>query len=87
MSYRIQYPQIRKLRGREGLHVRLPALTALSFLLFLVLVTLLWPEGTSLIRNRIPVTALEQFASDLQEGEAVITSFSDFIKVFLNDSV
>lgn len=87
VSYQIQYPSVRKLRGREGTRVRLPLLTVLSFLIFLVMVALFWPEGTALIRNFVPVTALEAFASDLQHGEAVMASFSDFMRSLLHDSV
>ena len=87
MSYRIQYPPVRKLRGREGLRVRLPALTALCFLLFLLLVGLLWPEGTAWIRDSRPVAALDRFASELKQGEAVMTSLSDFFRSVLHDPV
>lgn len=87
MSYRIQYPPIRKLRGREGLRFRLITLTALSFLVFLLLVGCLWPEGAAFLRNSLPVEALDQFASKLLHGEAVMTSFYDFLKSWLHDSV
>ena len=77
MSYRIHYPSIRKIRGREGLRVRLPALTALCFLLFLVLVQSVWPEGRDFLKS-----ALDTMAAHLQKNASVMAALAEWF--FLN---
>ena len=77
MGYRIRYPAVRKLRGRARL--RLTALTALFFILFLILATTFWPEGAAWIRNSAPVQAFNGLAWDLFRGDPVVTSFSEFL--------
>ena len=86
MSYRIRYPAIRKLRGAERLRIRLPALTAVCFLLFLLLIRLLWPEGTALLRSVfapiqdfLPAAALDQFAAKLLKGDVAAAFLSDLV--------
>ena len=76
MSYRIHYPSIRKIRGREGLRVRLPALTALCFLLFLVLVQSVWPEGRSFLNS-----ALDTMAAHLQKDASVMTALTEWFSL------
>lgn len=72
MNYRIQYPPIRKMRGREGFKVRLPALTALCFLLFLVLVQTAWPDGRAYLRS-----VLDTMASHLRKDASVMAALSE----------
>lgn len=87
MGYRIQYPTVRKLRNRGNVRVRLPVLTVFIFFLFLVLVRLLWPEGAQQLQNCVPVSVLDEFASELRKGDGIMTSFSAFLKSFLYDPV
>ena len=76
MSYQIRYPCIRKMRGREGIKVRLPAMTALCFLLFLFLVRQMWPEGAACIKMM-----LDQLASGLLEEDSLMTALTDFFSL------
>lgn len=81
MGYRIEYQKT------AGMHQgRLLVLTTLSFFSFLILVYKQWPEGAGIIRcllldakNSAPVAALEDFAKDLQNGDAV-QAFSGFLQ-------
>ena len=77
MAYRIRYLAVRNIRSRVVLRVRLPALTALCFLLFLVLVQFTWPEGAECIRG-----GLDQLASGLQNEESLMAVLADFLTVF-----
>lgn len=89
MSYRIEYRLAHK---KTGSGMRLPLLTAMFFLLFLVLASLCWPEGMAEIRSvfqdlraSAPVSALHAFAGNLSEGESVAAAFSDFLTVLHHD--
>lgn len=84
MSYRIRYPVLHKLRNKPRTTVRLPALTVLCFLIFLLLVKFLWPEGADWLLKTIPVAGLDQVALDFLHGETVAASLSDFFTVFLS---
>ncbi len=81
MSYRIDYRAAQK-----KLHIRLPALTLLSFLLFLLLVSTLWPEGAEYIRSsacqiRIKTAAaLNLLEEEAFQGEPLTAVFSDFFQ-------
>ena len=77
MAYRINYPPGGKKRGREVRRGRLPALTALCFLGFLLLVQFLWPEGAAHIRF-----VLDQLASGLQKEDSVLAALLDVLTVF-----
>ena len=81
MGYRIDY---QKTAGKQ--QGRLLVLTMLCFFCFLILVYKQWPEGAGVIRyllldakNSAPVAALEDFAKDLQNGDAV-QAFSGFLQ-------
>lgn len=71
MAYRINYRPVRKLRGREGQRLRLPALTGLCFLLFLALVHSLWPEGREYLRS-----ALDTMATHLHRDASVMEALA-----------
>ncbi|MEF2837187.1 MAG: hypothetical protein U0N82_05640 [Oscillospiraceae bacterium] len=81
MGYRIEYQKT------AGMHQgRLLVLTMLCFFSFLILIYKQWPEGAGIIRgllwdakNSAPVAALEAFAKDLQNGDAV-QAFSGFLQ-------
>lgn len=89
MSYRIEYRLAHK---KAGSRMRLPFLTLMFFLLFLLLVSHCWPEGMTEIRSvfqelraSAPVSALNAFAGNLSEGESVTAAFSDFLTVLHHD--
>ena len=81
MSYRIDYRTAQKNR-----HMRLPVLTLLCFLLFLFLVSALWPEGTEYIRTSVSHFRLKTAAAfrllegEALQGEPLAAVFSDFFQ-------
>ena len=86
MSYRINYGSSHRVKGNNAAKIRLPALTALCFLLFLFLVHTFWPEGWACIdgilagrRASASVMALDRFAEELHHGEPMTKVFSDFL--------
>lgn len=81
MGYRIDY---QKTAGKQ--QGRLLVLTMLCFFCFLILVYKQWPEGAGVIRcllsdakKLVPVSALEDFAKDLLNGDTV-QAFSGFLQ-------
>ena len=86
MSYRIEYgsPQKKRIYGL----LRLPVLTALSFLLFLLLVNLFWTDGAELICSAIAdirsetADVLNTLEQDFLSGESLTAVFSDYIRSF-----
>ena len=85
MSYRINYGSSHKKKGSPTAKIRLPALTALCFLVFLFLVNTLWPEGSAylagFLENRgasASVMALDRFTEELHHGEPLAEAFSAF---------
>ena len=86
MSCRIEYGYSQKKR-MYGI-LRLPVLTALSFLLFLLLVNLFWTDGAELICSAIAdirsetADVLNTFEQDFLSKEPLIAVFSDLIRSF-----
>ena len=86
MIYRIEYDPFTPPVRRERLSLRLPLLTGLFFVLFLLTVKALWPAGQeTLSRLLLPLRAAEEtreaftaFLSDLQEGQ----TFRDALTAF-----
>lgn len=75
MGYRIEYQPVRKLRGLQKRRCIRPALTGLFFLLFLLAVNLLWPEGQRILRGllfsgdyAVTAAAMEDFSQNLETG-------------------
>ena len=87
MGYRVDYKPMKKVRGAEKHRVRLPALTGMFFLLFLLLVNMFWDEGTTVMREllfpeRAAVTAaaLETLVQELKAGETLKDTVSAFFR-------
>ena len=85
MSYRINYGSSHRKKGNPVTKFRLPALTAFSFALFLILVNTFWPEGSAYLdsilessRASTSVMALDRFAEELHHGEPLAQAFSAF---------
>ena len=86
MSYRIVYgPERKAVKEREPSSLRFRSLIAGFLLLFAVIVKLLWPEGTAVLRQMIlptDLSATEQafqcMMEDLRSGE----NLGDAITVF-----
>ena len=86
MSYRINYGSSHKKKGSPAGKIRLPALTALCFLVFLFLVNCFWPEGSAYLdgilassRASASVMALDRFAEELCQGEPLVEAFFAFL--------
>lgn len=93
MGYRVEYQPMKKIRNAEKKRVRLPALTALFILLFLLLVNQMWPQGRALLRKAlfpgdtaVTTSALDTFADELKAGNAFSTSFRNFCCTILECS-
>ena len=85
MSYRINYGSSHRKKGSPAAKIRLPALTALCFALFLILVNTFWPEGRAYLdgilesgRVSASVMALDRFAEELYHGEPLAEAFPHF---------
>ncbi len=90
MGYHIEYGGVKKVRGLERRTLRLPALTGLFFLLFVFLVTTLWPEGAQLLRETVipgdPAVAaasFERLKEDLYSGLGMGSSLKLFFSSIL----
>lgn len=90
MSYRINYCTKKKLLCNG--FFRLPVLTILSFMLFLLLVNAMWPEGTALIHESVyqlrlrTAAALNLLEENFQNREQLTAVFSDLIQSYKHDS-
>jgi len=86
MHYRIDYSTPR-IKARKGCTLlRLPVLTLLSFLLFLYLVTALWPEGAEYLLTSVhdlrarTAAALNHLEDAVLERNLPAAVFSDFFR-------
>lgn len=86
MSYRIIYGSLHKKKGNPAAKIRLPALTALCFLLFLFFVNTFWPEGSAYLDGILAgrsvsasVIAFDRFAKELHHGEPLAEAISTFL--------
>lgn len=93
MGYRVSYQPVRKVRGTEKRVSRVPAMTALFLILFLLLLNSLWPFGAEILRDiLIPgdadatVMALETFAYELQAGEGLTSAFENFCRKIMDEA-
>lgn len=82
MGYRVDYQPVRKIRGAEKRRSTVPALTALFFLVFLLLVNLYWEQGAQVLKNLVlreeMATALEVFSQELKAGEELKSAWAHF---------
>lgn len=87
MAYRIEYPTTKKVRGAEKRREPVSSLIALSFMIFLMLVSALWPSGAQTLREllipgntAVTAAALEDLATDLRGGEGVQEALESFCR-------
>ena len=80
MSYQIRYGRAEKPRIPVWNRLRLPLLLFVSFLLFLIHVETLWPEGSaglhklrSFNQEVLPVSALNELSGALYDGEGLFS--------------
>lgn len=92
MAYRVDYQPIKKVRGAEKRRVPVPALIAMFFLAFVLLVNTAWPRGSQVLRRlvfsgdtAVTAAALEDMARDLGEGEALPDALEAFCKTILKN--
>ena len=85
MGYRVEYGPVKKVRRLENRVSRTAVLTGLCFLFFCILVGILWPEGSKVLRSLIfpgdPVVtaaALEELTADLKSGVNASDSLRQF---------
>lgn len=90
MGYRVDYRPVKKIRGAEKRHTGLPAMIAVWFLLFVLLVNAVWPRGAEVMRGfffsgdaEVTAAALETMAVDLKNGKPLPAALEAFcIAVF-----
>lgn len=87
LGYRIDYQSTKKVRGMEKRTAPAPALAALGLLLFLLLVSTLWPAAGEPLRAlvfpgeaAVTVAALEELSADLKAGENMQTALEGFCR-------
>lgn len=85
MGYRVEYQTVRKVRRMEQKKSGQAALTAVFFVVFLIITTLLWPEGREVLREillpgdpAVTVAALETLAEELQTGVQLGDALENF---------
>ena len=85
MGYYIEYQRTERKRRDPFRCIRLPVLIAFCFSFFLLLVTHKWPEGIALIQKvklfpaaTIAMSALNNFADELQFGTPLVAAFAGF---------
>lgn len=92
MGYRVDYQPIKKVRRLEKQHAVLPALTALCFALFILLVTLFWDRGAEVFWNlvfsgdvAVTANALEAFAQELEAGIELRAALETFCRTVIQN--
>ena len=91
MSYQIRYGRAEKPRIPVWNRLRLPLLLFVSFLLFLIHVETLWPEGSaglhklrSFNQEVLPVSALNELSGALHDGEGLISALLQFCETLIS---
>ena len=89
MGYHIVYQSGQTKCGRRR-SIRLPLLTMLCFVLFLILVEYLWPQGAEFLhtflpgdRDSVAVSALDHLAEELRGGKNLQSAVSGFLENLL----
>lgn len=85
MGYRVEYETVPKVRRMEQKRSGTAALTAMFFVVFLLVTSLLWPEGREVLREiflpgdpAVTVAALETLADELQTGAQLGDALENF---------
>lgn len=85
MGYRVDYRPIKKIRRAEKRRSGLAAMTALWFLIFLLLTNGLWPRGAEVLQSvlipgdpEITTAALKSLVEDLKAGEPLADAVESF---------
>lgn len=85
MSYRIDYPQSVEMPTKRKRSFKLPALTLLFFLSFLLLTACFWNQGAQALRSfvlpgdaAVTAAALQDLTAALKTGEPFVNAFADF---------
>lgn len=94
MGYRIEYDSgKRQYEVRRVCPWRLPLMAAGAFAVFLLLTSLLWPEGIEAMKellipgdNTVTLRALEEMAEDLKAGASISDAVTVFCKEILQSA-
>lgn len=93
MGYRVDYQPVKKVRGAEKRTSKIPALTALFLVLFLLLVNGFWPRGAEVLKEvlipgdpAVTVAALEDFATELKAGENLSGAWEAFCRRVIGEA-
>lgn len=85
MGYRVEYETVPKVRRMEQRKSGRAALTALFFVIFLLLTTVFWPKGRAVLQELllpgdpvVTVAALETLAEELQTGTRLGDALENF---------
>lgn len=79
MGYRIDYQPVRRLQNIQQRHPRRAALTGILFLLFLLLVSRIWPEGRRAAQELLfSVDFAAQLINQLECGVPLLEALDAF---------
>ena len=91
MGYRVEY-QMEKTKKTDARPGRFPVMLGACLLVFLLLVSGLWPRGGEVLRGvllpgnpSVTVAALEDFAQDLKAGETLESALESFCRKVIDD--
>ena len=87
MGYHIAYQSEDKASSQKTRCIRMPLLTLVFFVIFLLLVANLWPDSVLILSDRIlmkqqsiAVSALNVFADEINSGKNLFIAFSGFLR-------
>ena len=93
MGYRVEYGPVKKVRGMERRTSRRTAMTGICLLLFLLVISFMWPEGMASVRElllpgdeAVTAAAMDKLSQDLQSGMGLYESLVEFGRVVLRGS-
>ena len=85
MGYRILYGSVKKARDLEKRVCRSAAMMGCLLVLFLLVISILWPEGSTMLRNllypgdpAVTASAIQVLMDDLSAGFGIYDAVSHF---------
>lgn len=90
MSYRIDYQPVGMIGHAQKRSVRVCSLTAILFLLFLLLINLFWPYGRNVLQGllfsgdpAVTVAALDGLTDELRSGVTLTEALRTFCRFIM----
>lgn len=93
MGYRVEYQSGKQVRETKKHRSCIPVLTAVSLLVFLLLVNAFWPRGAEVLQEllfpgdaAVTAAALEEFAMELRAGEELPDALATFCRTVIQNA-